>query len=65
MSNYFNHLYPAVADLKKKAKKRIPRFAFDYLEGGCMQEHGVKRNRDYINSVQLRSELLKPFAGSS
>ncbi|MDI4668197.1 alpha-hydroxy-acid oxidizing protein [Pseudoalteromonas shioyasakiensis] len=65
MSNYFNHLYPDVADLKKKAKQRIPRFAFDYLEGGCMQEHGVKRNRDDINSVQLRSELLKPFAGSS
>ncbi|MCK8124263.1 alpha-hydroxy-acid oxidizing protein [Pseudoalteromonas sp. 2CM39R] len=65
MSNYFNHLYPDVADLKKKAKQRIPRFAFDYLEGGCMQEHGVKRNRDDINNVQLRSELLKPFAGSS
>lgn len=65
MSNYFNHLYPDVADLKKKAKQRIPRFAFDYLEGGCMQEQGVKRNRDDINSVQLRSELLKPFAGSS
>lgn len=65
MSNYFNHLYPDVADLKKKAKQRIPRFAFDYLEGGCMQERGVKRNRDDINSVQLRSELLKPFTGSS
>ena len=65
MSNYFNHLYPDVADLKKKAKQRIPRFAFDYLEGGCMQEHGVKRNRDDINNVQLRSALLKPFAGSS
>ncbi|MDC3191069.1 alpha-hydroxy-acid oxidizing protein [Pseudoalteromonas elyakovii] len=65
MSNYFNHLYPDVADLKKKAKQRIPRFAFDYLEGGCMQEQGVKRNRDDINSVQLRSELLKPFAGSN
>jgi L-lactate dehydrogenase (cytochrome) len=64
MNNYFNHKYPDIADLKKKAKQRIPRFAFDYLEGGCMEERSVQRNRDEINAVQLRSTLLKPFSGS-
>ena len=61
MSDYFNSRYPDVADLKKAAKKRIPKFAFDYLEEGCMEEIGLKRNRNAIESVQLRSELLKPF----
>lgn len=64
MNNYFNHKYPDISDLKKKAKQRIPRFAFDYLEGGCMEERSVQRNRDEINAVQLRSTLLKPFSGS-
>jgi L-lactate dehydrogenase (cytochrome) len=64
MSDYFNHKFPGVADLKRQAKKRIPKFAFDYLEGGCMEEIGVRRNRTDIEAVQLRSELLKPFDGS-
>jgi len=65
MSEYFNPRYPSVTDLKRRAKKRIPRFAFDYIEGGCHDEIGVQRNRDDIQSVQLRSELLKPFQGAS
>lgn len=64
MSDYFNHRFPAVADLKRQAKKRIPKFAFDYLEGGCMEEIGVRRNRTDIEAVQLRSKLLTPFKGS-
>jgi len=64
MSDYFNNNFPDVADLKRQSKKRIPKFAFDYLEGGCMEEIGVQRNRKDIEAVQLRSELLKPFSGS-
>lgn len=64
MNDYFNNKYPEISDLKKKAKSRIPKFAFDYLEGGCMEELGIKRNRKDIEAVQLRSELLKPFNGS-
>lgn len=61
MNNYFDTRYPSTADLKRKAKKRIPRFAFDYIEGGCHDEVGVRLNRADIQSVKLRSELLKPF----
>ncbi len=64
MNDYFNTQYPAVRDLKQQARLRIPKFAFDYLEGGCMDEVGLKRNREAIETVQLRSRLLKPFDGS-
>lgn len=64
MNDFFDNNFPDVADLKRQAKKRIPKFAFDYLEGGCMEEIGVQRNRADIEAVQLRSELLKPFSGS-
>ena len=65
MNDFFDARYPGTADLKKQAKKRIPRFAFDYIEGGCHEEIGLLRNRQDIQAVQLRSELLKPFSGSS
>jgi L-lactate dehydrogenase (cytochrome) len=65
MNEYFNKNYPEIADLKRKTKSRIPKFAFDYLEGGCSEEIGVERNREDINSIQLRSELLKNFTKSN
>ena len=63
MNEYFDRTLPDVASLKCRAKQRIPKFAFDYLEGGCNEEIGVSRNRLDIQSVQLRSRLLKPFDG--
>lgn len=65
MNDFFNRNLPDVASLKQRAKKRIPHFAFDYLEGGCNEEIGIERNRLDIQSIQLRSELLKPFSGTS
>ena len=63
MKDFYDRTLPDVASLKRCAKKRIPKFAFDYLEGGCNEEIGVARNRSDIQSVQLRSRLLKPFDG--
>lgn len=64
MRNFFDPQLPDVKSLKKRAKQRIPKFAFDYLEGGCHDEIGLLRNRDAIQAVQLRSQLLKPFEKS-
>ena len=64
-ANFTDSRYPGTADLKAKARKRMPRFAFDYIEGGCHEEVGLLRNRQDIRAVQLRSELLKPFSGSN
>ncbi|MGS2722635.1 alpha-hydroxy acid oxidase [Porticoccus sp. GXU_MW_L64] len=64
-NTFFNPSYPGTPDLKKRAKQRMPRFAFEYIEGGCHEEIGLLRNRQDIQAVQLRSELLKPFDSSS
>ena len=63
MNGYFDRTLPDIASLKRRAKQRVPKFAFDYLEGGCNEEIGVSRNRLDIQSIQLRSRLLKPFVG--
>jgi len=64
--NYkFISQYPSIADLKIKARKKIPRFAFEYLNGGCNDDVNIKRNNDEIRNVQLRPEYIKKFNGSS
>lgn len=64
MNTYFNPKYPATDDLKQQARKRIPAFAFNYLEEGCNDDIGVHKNRADIDNVELRGEYLKPFKGT-
>lgn len=60
----YNRSYPAVQDLKIKAKQRIPGFAFDYLEGGCNDEVNLARNETDFHDVQLMPQYLKKFGGT-
>ncbi|MEQ9209380.1 MAG: alpha-hydroxy acid oxidase, partial [Pseudomonadales bacterium] len=64
MNNYFNKKLPDIESLRQQAQKRIPKFAFEYLENGCNEEIGLDRNRAAIQSVQLRSRLLGLTTGS-
>ncbi|MEM7256847.1 MAG: alpha-hydroxy-acid oxidizing protein, partial [Pseudomonadota bacterium] len=50
---------PSVADLKVRAKKRMPKFAFDYVDGGIDDESGKQRNRSDWNDVLLTPRYLK------
>lgn len=65
MNYKFISQYPSIADLKIKARKKIPRFAFEYLNGGCNDDVNIKRNTDEIRNVQLRPDYIKKFNGSS
>ena len=65
MKYKFISQYPSIADLKIKARKKIPRFAFEYLNGGCNDDVNIKRNNDEIRNVQLRPDYIKKFNGSS
>ncbi len=61
----FNTKYPSMEDLRNKAKKRIPRFAFEYLDGGCNEDVNLHRNTADLREVQLKPEYLRSFGGSS
>ncbi len=63
MSFSYDPRYPDVASLKQQAKKRIPKFAFDYLEGRCGDETSVRENRNDRQNVKLRAEYLQPYQG--
>ena len=60
-----NKKYPLVNDLKKRAKKRIPKFAFEYLEGGCNEEINLSKNKSDLNKIQLNPHYIKKFSGYS
>ena len=51
--------FPSVADLRKKAKSRIPKFAFDYLEGGCNEELNLSRNESDFDNIYLKPNYLR------
>jgi len=61
----YNSLYPAVPHLRARAKKRIPRFAFEYMDGGCNDEVNLHRNTADIRDVQLKPYYLKEYDGTS
>ncbi|WP_422008601.1 alpha-hydroxy acid oxidase [Roseivirga pacifica] len=61
MSEYINPNYPDIPYLRDKAKKRIPRFAFEYLDGGCNAEINLKRNTDEIREVKLLPYYLRDY----
>jgi len=51
--------YPAIADLERRAAKRIPHFAWEYLVSGTGSERAVGRNTEALNDVALLPRLLK------
>ena len=61
----YNPNYPSVDDLRNRAKKRIPRFAFEYLDGGCNQEINLKKNTTDIRKLELKPWYLKDYQGAN
>jgi len=62
MEEYIDPRYPDIEYLRAKAKKRIPGFAFDYLDGGCNTEVNLRRNTDEIRDLQLKPYYLREVA---
>lgn len=60
-----NSKYPSVYDLREKAKRKIPKFAFEYLDGGCNEDVNLHRNTSELREVQLKPNYLKHHSGST
>ncbi len=57
----FNTEYPSIESLRERAEKRMPRFAFEYLDGGCNENINIRRNTDEIREIQLKPRYLKNY----
>ncbi len=60
----YNKKYPSIDDLRSKSRKKIPRFAFEYLDGGCNEDINLEKNRSDIHAVELMPKYLVPHTGS-
>ena len=66
--------HPSIEDLRTAARKRIPKFAFEYLDSATGRELGLKVNRDALDAVgfmprvlcgRTRADLKKPLLGQT
>jgi len=60
----FNSKYPSVEDLRLRAKKKIPKFAFEYMDGGCNEDINLHKNTSEIREVEMFPYYLKKHGGS-
>lgn len=50
---------PGIEDLERRARRRIPHFAWEYLASGTGADEAVQRNLDGMGQVELVPQLLK------
>ena len=48
----------SIDDLRRLAKRRIPRFAFDLVDGGAESERNLRRNIEAFEEVQLTPRYM-------
>ena len=58
MATAYNSNFPSIDDLRDKAKNKIPRFAFEYLDGGCNEDVNLYKNTSEIREVELKPYYL-------
>jgi L-lactate dehydrogenase (cytochrome) len=45
--------FPTIEDLRRRARWRVPRFAFDFVDGGANDEECAARNAKALSAVEL------------
>ena len=49
----------SASDYREAARRKLPRFLFDYIDGGAYAEHTLTANTADLASVSLRQRILK------
>ncbi len=57
--------FPTIADLRARARRRVPRFAFDFVDGGANEETCVDRNAKAFRAVELLPHYSIEAKGTS
>lgn len=58
MNLSYNSSYPGIDDLRERARRRTPRFAFEYLDGGCNEDVNLRKNTDDLRQIELKPYYL-------
>ncbi|WP_295317686.1 alpha-hydroxy acid oxidase [Roseobacter sp.] len=52
----------SIEDLRLRARRRIPRFAFDLVDGGAESEHNLRRNSAAFEEISLTPRYMRDVA---
>ena len=50
--------HPSIEDIRRTARRRIPTFAFEYLDSATGRELGLKVNREALDAVGFMPRVL-------
>jgi len=53
----------SVSDYRELAKRRLPHFLFEYVDGGSYDEATLRRNRDDLTSIALQQRVMRDVSG--
>lgn len=59
MSGKRNYVPVTAADYRRLAERRLPRFLFDYIDGGASREETMAANQQDFGRWQLRQRVLR------
>jgi len=54
-----------IADYRKQAKRRLPHFLFEYLDGGSFSQQTLHDNTNDLQDVKLHQRVLQEVSGLS
>jgi L-lactate dehydrogenase (cytochrome) len=57
-----NMIISAPTDYREAARRRLPRYLFDYIDGGANAEYTLRKNVDDLTHIALRQRVLKNVA---
>ncbi|HCS44294.1 MAG TPA: L-lactate dehydrogenase [Pseudomonas sp.] len=49
----------SASDYREAARRKLPRFLFDYIDGGAYAEHTLRANSSDLADIRLRQRILK------
>ena len=50
--------YPSIEDLRRRAKRNVPKMFFDYAEAGSYAQETLRSNRADLEKIKLRQRIL-------
>lgn len=53
----------SIADYRELARRRLPRFLFEYIDGGSYAEVTLRRNISDLEQIALRQRVLRDVSG--
>ncbi len=49
----------SISDYRELARRRLPAFLFEYVDGGSFDETTLRRNREDLSGIELRQRVLR------